>query len=283
MYLLALPVGLFAAWRLDEPETEPTAEGFGYLRNALGAVAGGDVAVLYGAAFLTEVLLFSAVITGLPFLLTATYAIAPVYVGLVLTASEATSTIVSTQNGRFAQYLSNHGLVALGFECYGVGLLGAWLAPSPVLTAVAVGVFGAGLGLSMPGGRRGDQRPRRHGVPRWCAEPPEQHDVPRAGDRSSTVRGYRRDDWIRGLVARWGARRARERGPHCDGIEPRRSRCQHTEGSRMTDSDAQSSATVVTALHEETLPFRLPVPGAVEPPSEMTRLFRPGGESRSHA
>lgn len=150
LYLVALPVALFAAWRLDEPPVEPTEAGLGYLRNALGAVAGLDAAVLYGAAFLTEVLLFGAIITGLPFLLTATFALAPVFVGLVLTASEATSTVVSTQNGRFAKHLSNHRMVALGYGCYGVGLLGVWAAPSPALIAVAVGVFGAGLGLSMP-------------------------------------------------------------------------------------------------------------------------------------
>lgn len=150
LYLVALPVALFAAWRLDEPESEPSEAGFGYLRNALGAVAGADAAVLYGTAFVTELLLFGAIITGLPFLLTATYGLAPVYVGLVLAASEATSTVVSAANGRFATYLSNYGLVALGFGCYGLGLLGVWVAPSPVLTAVAVGVFGAGLGLSMP-------------------------------------------------------------------------------------------------------------------------------------
>lgn len=150
LYLIALPVALFAAWRLDEPAVDPSEKGLGYLRNAVRAVAGIDAVVLYGAAFLTEALLFGAIITGLPFLLSATFALAPVFVGLVLTASEATSTVVSTQNGRFAKYLSNRQLIALGFGCYGLGLVGVWLAPTPVLTAVAVGVFGAGLGLSMP-------------------------------------------------------------------------------------------------------------------------------------
>lgn len=152
MYLVALPMTLFAAWALEEPAktTENKPDGLVYLREAFSAVSGVDAIVLYGTAFMTEVLVFGAIVTGLPFLLTATYALAPVYVGLVLTASEASSTLVSTQNGRFAKYLSNHGLIALGFACYGGGLFGAWLASSPMLTAVAVGVFGAGLGLSMP-------------------------------------------------------------------------------------------------------------------------------------
>lgn len=150
LYLLALPVALFAAWRLEEPTVEPGEEGLGYLRNALGAVAGLDAVVLYGAAFTTEVLLFGAIITGLPFLLAASFGLAPVAVGLVLTASEATSTVVSAGNGRVAKYFSNHHIIALGFGCYAAGLAGVWLAPSPLLVAVAVAVFGAGLGLSMP-------------------------------------------------------------------------------------------------------------------------------------
>lgn len=150
LYLIALPVTLFAAWRLDEPEGEVEEKGLGYLRNALGAVAGTDAVVLYGAAFVTEVLLFGAIITGLPFLLTATFGLAPVLIGVVLTVSEGTSTVVSTQNGRFAKHLTNHQLIATGFGCYGVGLFGVWVATSPIFIAVAVGVFGAGLGLSMP-------------------------------------------------------------------------------------------------------------------------------------
>ncbi|WP_458209257.1 MFS transporter [Haladaptatus sp. NG-SE-30] len=150
MYLAALPVALFAAWVLEEPAAEHEAKGLAYLRGAFRSMASTNALVLYGAAFATEVLLFGAIITGLPFLLTASYAIAPVFVGLVLTASEVSSTVVSSQNGRFAKYLSNYQLIALSFGCYGVGLVGAWLASSPVLIAVAVGMFGAGVGLSMP-------------------------------------------------------------------------------------------------------------------------------------
>ena len=152
IYLVALPVTLFAAWTLEEPTTtsERETDSLAYLRAVLGAVSGIDAVVLYGAAFITELLLFGAIITGLPFLLTVTFALAPVYVGVVLAASEVSSMLVSTQNGQFAKHLSNHGIVALGFVCYGVGLLGAWIAPSPVFTSVAVGVFGAGSGLSMP-------------------------------------------------------------------------------------------------------------------------------------
>jgi MFS family permease len=90
------------------------------------------------------------VFTALPFLLTAQYGVSPVGIGLVVTAAEVVSIVVSSQNGRLARSLSNRLLVAGGFVSYGVGLVGTWLAPTPLLIGIAVAFVGAGLGLSMP-------------------------------------------------------------------------------------------------------------------------------------
>lgn len=148
-YLIGLPVGLFALRYLEEPSGDRETRGIAYLRGALGTLAGRDILVLYGAAFMTELLAFGA-LTALPFLLTASYGLTPVFIGLLLTAMEVASVLVSSQNGRLARRASDHQLVALGFACYGVGLVGIWLAPTPAFVAAAVAVFGAGLGLSMP-------------------------------------------------------------------------------------------------------------------------------------
>ena len=149
-YLVGLPVGLVAARYLEEPDGERETAGVAYLRGAATALAGTQAAVLYGAAFMTEVLLFGPVLTVLPFLLTASYDLSPAAIGLILAAGEASSVAVSAMNGRFAKYTSNHGLIALGFACNGVGLLGMWLAPSPLFVGMATLAVGAGLGLSMP-------------------------------------------------------------------------------------------------------------------------------------
>ncbi|WP_338726745.1 MFS transporter [Haladaptatus sp. DJG-WS-42] len=148
--LLALPVGLFALLALEEPAVEREMRSLTYLRGAVSVVTGPNTLFLYAAAFATELLLFGAIITVLPFLLNEQYALAPVFIGGIIVAAEAGSIVVSTQNGRLAGYVSNGLLVAGGFVCFGVGLLVIWLAPSVLIVAAGAVVVGAGLGLSMP-------------------------------------------------------------------------------------------------------------------------------------
>ncbi|WP_435346742.1 MFS transporter [Haloarchaeobius sp. HRN-SO-5] len=171
-YGLGLPVALFAAVAIQEhprpgpssDDRKPTAEhaagrtesastgeegGVSYLRGVLGRLTTAMVALLT-TAFLTEFVLFGALFTALPFLLTASYALTPVYIGGVLLATEGTAIVAAAANGRLAGAISNGRLIASGFGCYGLSLLGIYLAPSPLLVAVASLLFGVGLGLTMP-------------------------------------------------------------------------------------------------------------------------------------
>ncbi|WP_433626015.1 MFS transporter [Halomicrococcus sp. NG-SE-24] len=149
-YFAGLPVAAFAFLTLEEPVTDREPRRLVYIRNALTTLSGRSTAVYYGSAFATEVLLFGSVLTALPFLLTAQYDLSPVGIGLVVTAAEVVSIVVSSQNGRLARSLSNRLLVAGGFASFGIGLVGTWLAPTALFVGVAVTFVGAGLGLSMP-------------------------------------------------------------------------------------------------------------------------------------
>ncbi|WP_137283519.1 MFS transporter [Halorussus salinisoli] len=151
-YLLGLPVAAFAWVTLEEQVIEPDVanRGTAYLRSAARLLARRAAVIPYGTAFLTEVLLFGAVITALPFLLFGTYGVSPVFVGGAITATEAVSAGVAAANGRFARQLSDQRLIALGYACYGVGLLVAWWASSVAGLVAGVIVFGAGVGLTMP-------------------------------------------------------------------------------------------------------------------------------------
>ncbi|RBI58797.1 MFS transporter [halophilic archaeon] len=149
-YFAGLPVAVFAFLTLEEPVTDREPRRLVYIRNALSTLSGRSTAVYFGSAFATEVLLFGSVLTALPFLLTAQYGLSPVGIGLVVTAAEVVSIVVSSQNGRLARSLSNRLLVAGGFASFGIGLVGTWLAPTALFVGVAVTFVGAGLGLSMP-------------------------------------------------------------------------------------------------------------------------------------
>jgi ACDE family multidrug resistance protein len=151
-YFLAVPLGLVAAAVLDEPAREEVRSlpGVDYLREAGGAIATSGTLPFYAATFTTEFLLFGAVFTVLPFLLTSEYALAPVLVGAVITAAEAASIVASMANGRLSKSFSNERLVVAGVVAYGLGLLGAWVAPSALFVGVSMLAVGCGIGLVLP-------------------------------------------------------------------------------------------------------------------------------------
>ena len=151
-YLLAVPVGLFALRTLEDPvrpEDRP-ARSVAYLREAAGVIVDTGAAGFYLLTFAIELLLFGAIFTALSFMLRDGYGLVPLFVGAIITAAEASSTVAAAANGRLARRVSNTGLVTIGFAFVGVGLAGAWAAPSALLVGVAVLAVGAGLGLVLP-------------------------------------------------------------------------------------------------------------------------------------
>ena len=150
MYLLGLPVALFALRVLEEPSGERETRNLVYLRRVVAALSAREATVLYGSAFVIDFLLFGAVFTALPFLLAATYGLSPILIGLVVTTGEVASTVAAMQNGRLAQYRSDYGIITMGFVATGVGLVGAWIARTPLSIAIATLGFGAGWGVALP-------------------------------------------------------------------------------------------------------------------------------------
>lgn len=150
LYLLGLPAALFATRYLDEPVRERETRTLAYLRRVATALPAREAMTLYGSALAVELLLFGAVFTGLPFLLAETYDLSPFLIGLVVTTGEAASTVAATQNGRLAARFSDVTIITLGFLAAAAGLLGAWLAPTPLLVAAATVGLGVGWGLTLP-------------------------------------------------------------------------------------------------------------------------------------
>jgi ACDE family multidrug resistance protein len=152
LYLLGVPVGLLALRALPGRETtaEGDARGLDYFRGVVAAVPARRALLVYGTYVGVFVVLYGAVLTTLPLLLTSEYGLSPFGNGLILTASSAMTGLVSVNNGRLAGRFSNGRLVGFGFLAYGSGLLGVWLAGSPVETGAAILLFGTGMGLTLP-------------------------------------------------------------------------------------------------------------------------------------
>lgn len=149
-YLVAILAGVFVV-RTFEESARPGRTHHGVtLRRTIRELSAVRMPVLYGATILAELVAFGAIMTTLPFLLVAEYAISVVVVGAILTATTAASVVVAAGNGRLARRFSNHTLVATGFALYGLSLLGVVVAPSPTVVAILVLLFGAGIGLILP-------------------------------------------------------------------------------------------------------------------------------------
>jgi MFS family permease len=157
-YLLAVPLGVVGWWALADVgnSTGDGTDALGrervgdYLRDVGGTLVATGASVYYVATFAAELLFFGAILTALPFLLAGRFGLSPLLIGAVLTVTELVAIAASALNGRFARRASNGRLVALGFVCVAVGLVGAWLAPGPALVTVAVTFVGAGAGLVLP-------------------------------------------------------------------------------------------------------------------------------------
>lgn len=150
VYLIAIPVGLFAIRALEEPPSVRPKTGPSYLRGAIDALPVREAGALYGATFVLEAVAFGTILTALPFVLTAEFRVAPVIIGTVLTIETIASAIASVKNGALARRWSNHRLVALSFLCYGVGLVVVWAGSSVGSITVGAVVVGVGFGLALP-------------------------------------------------------------------------------------------------------------------------------------
>ena len=151
-YLAAVLAGAFVFYRFEEmgrvrpSHAQRTVDGW----RTIAGLPVVEALALYGATISAETITFGAILTTLPFLLTADFGISAVAIGAVITITTVASSIVAAENGRLARQTSNAQLVASGFLLYGVSLLGMGVAPAPSAIAASAALFGAGIGLILP-------------------------------------------------------------------------------------------------------------------------------------
>jgi MFS family permease len=148
--LVAVPVLVWLPEPTHGEGVAAGASGLGYLRAALDAVPVRAALGVYGAAFLAYTLFFGAALTAVPFLLSEGYGVGSTRIGTILTAASLVGAGVALLNGRLATRVDTRRLVAVGLCGYGLGLLAAFLAGSPLAVGAALAVFGVGHGLTQP-------------------------------------------------------------------------------------------------------------------------------------
>ncbi len=150
VFLVGLPIAVFAARTLVDTSRATTVSGLAYLRGSVAALPARPAAAFYGAAFAISFLLLGALFTALPFLLSESFGRPPADVGLVLTASTLATAVTSLVAGRVTAGLSEARVLVAGAAIVGSGVLAAALAPSVLFLAAAAVSFGVGAGLAFP-------------------------------------------------------------------------------------------------------------------------------------
>ncbi|UHQ96191.1 MFS transporter [Natrinema halophilum] len=147
---VAFLVGIAAALILEEPAVDAPPSLRTYLKRVVQAVTRRDAFGIYVASFATFFLFYGGVLTAIPLLLTDEYGVVEPYLGFLLAIVSFSNAITASFYGRLEPYFDLPSLVAFGFTCFGLALLGIRVVTSPAEVGLLLVIFGVGFGIVMP-------------------------------------------------------------------------------------------------------------------------------------
>jgi len=150
MPLLAIPLGIFVIFGLNNPEPKDH-QGIGeYFRRIWKNINQRSVWGLFLTNMLVFVLLYGAYLTYFPILLSERLHATSVHIGLMMSVMSLVTATTSSQLGRINQRLSSKTILLLGAGFYFLSMLSLLFCQSWIQVAVSVMVFGLGHGLLVP-------------------------------------------------------------------------------------------------------------------------------------
>lgn len=149
--LIALPVGFFVLFALNNPEPKSNRPLKGYLGNIWQAVQQPKVAVLYLTTLVTFIILYGSYLTYFPLLLSQTFKAAPPLIGMIMSGMACTMAFTSSQMGWLAKHYSKKQLLIVAYILYAVSLFLIPFVPNIPLLLFPVFLFGVAQGLNIPG------------------------------------------------------------------------------------------------------------------------------------
>lgn len=149
-FALAVVIGLYALFVLDEPSVHRQHSATTYFRNVLAALAFPRAIVVHAVVFAVYFVFYGGVLTAVPLLLGGTYALSSGHIGLLLSSTSVASATMNSQYGRVSLRFDPATLVPVGFVCCGAALLGLSTQPRIAFVAPSLFGFGVGLGLIQP-------------------------------------------------------------------------------------------------------------------------------------
>ncbi|WLE98379.1 MAG: MFS transporter [Candidatus Electrothrix communis] len=148
--LIALPVGLFVLFALNNPEPKNNRPLKGYLGNIRQAVQQREVAVLFLTSLVTFIILYGSYLTYFPLLLSQSFQASTPIIGLIMSAMSFTMAFTSSQMGRLAKYYTKKQLLIAAYILYAVALSLIPFMPNIPVLLFPVFLFGVAQGLNIP-------------------------------------------------------------------------------------------------------------------------------------
>lgn len=148
--LLAIPIGLAALFKLVVPKPEDTLSIQQYFTQVSIVLRNRQVAGLFLVSTTVFIMLYGAIITYLPFLITTSFFVNSFIAGLVLSLISVAASIVSLFVSRLARRFSMKTVLLMGFPFIALGLILVPFAPTLLVLLIPVIFYGIGTGCAMP-------------------------------------------------------------------------------------------------------------------------------------
>ncbi len=147
---LALPMALAVMCRLRNPEPADPVRMKSYLSKSLRSIMNGGMATSYWATFSIFVILYGALLSYFPFLMSNRFGATPSTIGLFVAAASLTTIVGAFNLGRISRRFGSRRIIIASFLMYAVSTLAIILIDSMVLMLVPILLFGFAGGIAIP-------------------------------------------------------------------------------------------------------------------------------------
>lgn len=149
IYILALPLALLVALRLNTGETLSKTTLKDYFRSIFLVMKDKKTLWVYLSNLFIFVLLYCLIVYG-PILIVEELKLSTMYTGLMLSVGSATAAITASQSGKLFYRFKNYKLITAGFIFCGIGLMLVSLALNFVYLLGCIIIWGIGFGIVFP-------------------------------------------------------------------------------------------------------------------------------------
>jgi len=148
--LLALPLGIFVMFGLNNPEPKDH-QGIGeYFRRIWKNINQRSVWGLFLVNMLVFILLYGSYLTYFPILLSERFQASSVHIGLMMSIMSLVTAATSSQLGRINKRFQSKTILLFGASFYFLSMLSLLISQSWIQVVASVIVFGLGHGLLIP-------------------------------------------------------------------------------------------------------------------------------------